>query len=271
MSLDITDILKEWPYDPSSNIRRIQGDDGAAKIQIRVQEGGFSGVLQMNLDGRPDGRKPYGCDFALEYYMDLLEEHLQEGKKEKTFKLSHTSCVELFREAYSIYGRYVFLLQIGEYEQVVEDTRRNISLFSFIKKYARKPEDRANLEKWRPYILRINATARAMLSLKDGKYNEALEIIEDARLDIESLPEMEAREFQLERDRSRVAFDDLEKLVKKNKPLSDEEKLENELDRLIQKEAYERAAIVRDQINQIRGINPHPAEELDKYEPPSQM
>ena len=33
---DIISILAEWEYDPDSNVRKIVGEDGIPKIQIRV-------------------------------------------------------------------------------------------------------------------------------------------------------------------------------------------------------------------------------------------
>ena len=54
------------------------GKGRVAKIQIRVDQGAFQGILQLNLDGRPDGRRPHGQDFALDYYRDELERYRRE-------------------------------------------------------------------------------------------------------------------------------------------------------------------------------------------------
>ncbi len=254
MSHDIDDILNEWEYDPEKNMRWIQGKDGAGKIQIRVREGGFSGVLQMNIEGRPDGTRPYGYDYVLEYYQEMMESQDKEAES-NTFEMDHESCVELFNEAYSIYGRYVFMLQIGEYEKVVRDTEHNLQICSFVKKYAARDSDKFNLEKWRPYVLRINATAKAMLCLRDKDYSKARGIIQEARNNVESLAEIPYEEFHMELKRSRKAFEDLKQMIEKMKPLSIEEKLEKELERLIKKEAYERAAVVRDQIRKMKATS----------------
>ena len=74
MNHDISQILDDWKYDPDSNVRRIRGDDGVAKIQVRVDQGAFQGILQLNLDGRPDGKRPHDRDFALDHYRDTLVE-----------------------------------------------------------------------------------------------------------------------------------------------------------------------------------------------------
>ena len=71
MSQDLTRILDEWTFDPQANVRRIAGDDGVEKIQVRVDQGAFQGILQLNLDGRPDGRKPHGRDFAQDHNLEF--------------------------------------------------------------------------------------------------------------------------------------------------------------------------------------------------------
>ena len=47
MSEDIGQILKSWEYDPQNSIRKVIDPDGGEKIQVRVDQGAFQGVLQM--------------------------------------------------------------------------------------------------------------------------------------------------------------------------------------------------------------------------------
>src|SRR6266567_990805 len=55
MSLDLNSILKDWPHENGSiKVRKVAGLDGREKLQLRVD----LGVLQMELTGRPDGRRP---------------------------------------------------------------------------------------------------------------------------------------------------------------------------------------------------------------------
>ncbi len=65
MSKDITNLLNEWMYQPDEvMVRIVHGDDGRSKIQLRVD----LGLLQMEMDGRPDGLRPEGYESWLEYY-----------------------------------------------------------------------------------------------------------------------------------------------------------------------------------------------------------
>ena len=51
-SHDLRRILAGWDYEPHQiTVRKIAGDDGAIKIQMRLP----LGVLQMEVSGRPDG------------------------------------------------------------------------------------------------------------------------------------------------------------------------------------------------------------------------
>ena len=142
MNHDISQILEDWKYDPESNVRRIRGEDGVAKIQVRVDQGAFQGILQLNLDGRPDGKRPHDRDFALDHYRATRDEHERRVGKVEGFQLDHPSCEELFEESAQVYGRYVFLLQVKDYERVIRDTERNMNCFEFLYQYAALEDDR---------------------------------------------------------------------------------------------------------------------------------
>jgi hypothetical protein len=68
---DITPVLKGWDYEPGTiNVRKINGVDGSAKLQMRVD----LGLLQMEMSGRPDGVRPHGCESLLDYFERELNE-----------------------------------------------------------------------------------------------------------------------------------------------------------------------------------------------------
>lgn len=248
---DIISILREWDYDPDSNVRKIVGTDGIPKIQIRVDQGAFQGILQLNLDGRPDGKRPHNADFVLDYYRASLQNHRDRHDGGESFELNRESCQELFDEGARVYGRYVFLLQLKEYDRVIRDTERNMELFRFVHRYAAHEDDRMNLQKWWPYILRINATARAMLKAGEHEYDESLRIIAEAREQIAALPEVDAEEFFSELERSNEALHELEREFREQRPLSEKETLEKELQRAIDSEEFEVAARLRDQLKDL--------------------
>lgn len=74
--MDLSALLDAWPFEPGKlNVRLITGMDGTEKLQIRLD----LGVLQMNLDGRPDGLKPAGYPSVLEYFEALHDSITQGG------------------------------------------------------------------------------------------------------------------------------------------------------------------------------------------------
>lgn len=249
MSHDISHILQNWEFDPGKTYRKIVGDDGREKIQVRVDNAAFQGILQMELDGRPDGKQPYGYDFAFDYYRLSLKRYERARGTTKGFSLDASACSELFDESLRIYNRYIFLLQLQDYNRVVRDTERNMELFRFVNCYAKRKKDRMDLEKWWPYILRINATARAMLAIQEKQdFENALRIVENTAEKIANLPEVDAEEFQVELERSKKALKEMVKAIRAHKPMTEIEKLQVELTQAVTEERYEDAARIRDEL-----------------------
>ena len=169
-----------------------------------------------------------------------------------SFELSPQECGELFHEGTLFYFRYVRLFQLKDWARTIRDTARNLRAFDFLHRYARREEDQQFLEKWRPYILRVNASATVMQAMEKGAYDEALKIARDAIRKIESLEELEDDTFKFERERSIMALRELESQIQKNRPLSELEQLEHQLRRAIDRQEFERAAQLRDRIRELR-------------------
>ena len=137
MKRDISDILQAWEFDPGANVRKIVGDDGIPKLQVRIDQGAFQGILQLNMDGRPDGKRPYGETFALDHFRRLQERREGRlGAPGMDFFLDREACDELFDESSRIYARYVFLLQLKDYDRVIRDTEHNMGIFRFVNAHA---------------------------------------------------------------------------------------------------------------------------------------
>jgi hypothetical protein len=198
----------------------------------------------MELEGRPDGVQPHGRPYALDHYLDAQA-------ATSDFKLNRDACKELFEESRCIYERYSFLLQIADFERVLRDTERNMQLFRFVHDYAEHPDDRENLQRWWPYVLRIHGTARAMIALRQENAARAIAIVCETRDRIDALTEVDAVEFRMELDRSHKALDDLEKELGTHLEPSPMERLEQELAAAVREEQYERAAELRDRLRAI--------------------
>ena len=246
-AFDLSRLFKTWPYDPDNDARIVKGEDDREILQVRTPVG----LEQYEMDGRPDGDRPHGMASALEYHQRRLEEARIAGK-ESEFELDEEDCAELFNEGTLYYFRYVRLFQLRDWARTIRDTARNLRAFDFIHNYAEREEDRQFLEKWRPYILRVNACAGAMLALDNREHHKALRITNDAIEKVEALPDLDDETFQFERERSLTALRELAAQIQKNRPRSETEQLEDQLRRAIQKQEFERAAKLRDRLRELK-------------------
>jgi len=246
-SVDISRILQNWPYDPENDARMVPAEDGRQILQVRTP----LGLEQFELDGRPDGAKPHGMESALEYYTLSLK-RAKETDPQADFGLDEPQCTELFNEGTLYYFRYVRLFQLKDWKRTIRDTARNLRAFDLIHQHARREEDREFLEKWRPYVIRVNASAAVMLELETPDYQRALRLAQEAIERIDALDEIDDETFKFERERSRVALRELVAQIKRNRPLSEMEQLESQLRRAIDRQEFERAAELRDRIRALK-------------------
>lgn len=250
-SVDLRKLLVGWPYDPDHDARIVRGDDGREILQVRTP----LGIEQYELDGRPDGARPHGMESAFEYFRQKLDRVKAAGKGSE-FQLNQHECAELFNEGTLYYFRYVRLFQVKDWVRTVRDTSRNLQVFDFVHEHAAREEDQQFLEKWRPYIYRVNASAAAMLELDRRAYDKALEIVNRGIELTKALEEMDDDTFQFERERSLTALRELAGQIQRNRPLSELEQLERQLRRAIERQEFERAAQLRDRIRALKKQQP---------------
>jgi hypothetical protein len=243
MAGDITDILVSWEFDPDNQVRVIQANDGREVLQIRQP----LGIEQYELDGRPDGKTYEGK----ECYLDVLKEKLQDYEAasgtDEGFQVSHEQFQQLQNEGIIYYYRYLVLFQIGDFERTARDTEHNLELCDLVDKYAENEDDKKEILQYRPYILRMFAIAKAMISLHQQLKAAAKEILESAIAEIENMPNIDTPAFQFERIRSLKYLRSTLKQVLEQK-VSPLEKLKTELEAAVEEENYELAAELRDKI-----------------------
>jgi hypothetical protein len=246
-SADIRKILDDWPYDPDQDARVVEGEGGRPVLQVRTP----MGLEQYELDGRPDGNRPHGGESELEYHLGRLE-RAKAGGREAEFELSSGDCSTLFHEGTLYYFRYIRLFQLKDWSRTLRDTGRNLRVFDLVHRYAGREQDRQFLEKWRPYILRIRGCAAAMLELEKPNHKAALSAARESIQAIELLDELDDETFKFERDRSLTALRELVEQIEQNRPLSELERLERQLRRAIDRQEFERAAQLRDNIRALK-------------------
>jgi hypothetical protein len=250
-SVDLRKLLVGWPYDPDQDARLVRGDDGREILQVRTP----LGIEQYELDGRPDGARPHGMESAFEFFRQKREKAEAAGKV-SAFELSQNECAELFNEGTLYYFRYVRLFQVKDWARTVRDTARNLQVFDFVHEHAAREEDKQFLEKWRPYIYRVNASAAAMLELDKQAFDKALAIVNRGIEQTEALEDLEDDTFQFERERSLTALKELASQIQRNRPLSELEQLERQMRRAVERQEFERAAQLRDRIRALKKQQP---------------
>src|SRR3989454_12702024 len=155
MNFDIGHLLDQWEYQPGQvSVRKFKGKDGVERIQLRVD----LGLLQMNTEGRPDGKRPFGHNSLFEHYQAKLYKYVgaHEGSDEG-FTLAAEDCAKLQLEAIQYHHRYICLLQLEDYPGVIRDAERNLAVFVFVAKNAEGGEVAWALKQFRPQLLMILA------------------------------------------------------------------------------------------------------------------
>ena len=242
MSLDLNDLLRDWPHEPGQiKVRRILGTDGKEKIQLRID----LGLIQMETTGRPDGERPHGCESLLTYHSALAQE--KETVHEK-YLLSPDDVSELQQEGIQYYHRYISLFQLNDFPGVIRDTQRNIDLFNFVHQHGGAEEYAHSLEQFRPYVIMMNTRARASIDLERGDFAGALRQIERGREKIVELFNIVENPEAVERSPEVAFLDEWMEEIRERQPLTKLEKMQREMEAAIANEAYERAAELRDAI-----------------------
>ena len=172
MAKDIGKILEGWDYDPDRvSVRIVTGDDGREKIQLRLD----LGLLQMEFDGRPDGKKIEGCASWLDYFQKRQREHDAEHPDGAPFLLESEDCAQLLREGVQYYHRYISFWHLERFELCARDTTRNLRLFAFVRDHARHTKDKLQFDQFRPYVTMMHARAVAtpLVELEEGLRRQA--------------------------------------------------------------------------------------------------
>lgn len=248
MSLDIGKTLDDWPYEAGQvTVRKIRGDDGREKIQLRLD----LGLLQMETTGRPDGQRPHGCDSLLSHYEQRLEEHKSAHGSDEGFKVDESACEELRSEAIMYYHRYLAEFVLEDFSAVERDTNRNLRLLDFLLAYAAEESDRNSFEQYRPYIIMMNTRARAQLALRDKRPRAALAI---AKLGIDRLKQFYKRFGQDDVGTSSGEIAVLRAFAKEiegHLPVDPLKRLKQDLIKAVREERYEEAARLRDKLRKL--------------------
>lgn len=239
-SRNISDILQDWDYDSQSiRARIVAGQDGEKDVlQMRVE----MGIIQMAVDGRPDGIRPEGFATYLDY---LLQEEISQGNE---WDLNDEQCMEVDREFMQFYQRRISWLSIKEYQQVVRDADHTLALMDFCKRHS--PDDGWTIvhEQYRPFVLFHRTQAAAYHQLNESTPQAAIECINDGLNTIRSIFESHDLEEHFDEDELVSQLRDIRESLRDEYSVG--KTLHEQLADAIASEQYERAAEIRDQLSQ---------------------
>lgn len=252
MSNDLTHILADWDHDPDRfSVRIVKGDDGRDKIQVRLD----LGILQMEVDGRPDGVHPEGQESWFDVFRQRQKDHDTAHPDGASFQLSSDECHLLIREGVQYYHRYLSFWHLERYELCARDTSRNLKLFAFVREFAAKDQDRLMFDQYRPYVLMMHTKAVATPLVELHEYEAALGVIDAGingiRKFLEDYDQLERADrcgelTHLEKWREQVAN---HKPALPPPPPDPLDQLKADLQQAIAEERFEEAARLRDELH----------------------
>jgi hypothetical protein len=252
MSNDMSKIIDDWGFDPDDvSVRIVPGDDGRDKVQLRVD----LGVLQMEMDGRPDGIRPEQCESWLEYYEQQQVTYDAEHPDSTPYMLKKEACARLWREGVQYYHRYLSFWHLELHDLCERDTSRNLRLFAFVCEHVSEEQHKMQFDQWRPYVLMMHTRAVATPLLEQGRSGAGLAAIEVGIGDIRDFLDQYGQSENAEQcvelmdlEHWHAEMLQLKKEVEANLPKSPVEILRDQLDTAISDEQFEEAAKLRDRI-----------------------
>ena len=245
MRRDIDEALQGWPTnsEPGDVVaREIAARDGRKVLQIRVE----LGIIQMEVEGRPDGVRPHGFPTFLEYLRNRASARSNKGTD---WRISPEQAVEVDREFSQYYHRRVAWLTLQRYDKALRDADHSLALMNFVQQFSGSPEYVESHERFRGLVLFHRTQAAAALALEDRKPDEAIDSVRDG---VERLADHQ-RDWTADTERDDTPNEtliaqlrELEHEIRKNFEVS--KTLREQLDEAVADEDYERAALIRDQI-----------------------
>lgn len=250
MDFDIGHLLEAWEYQPGQVVvRRFKAKDGKEKIQLRVD----LGLLQMNAEGRPDGKRPFGHTSLFEYHQSRLHKYVAaHGGSDAGFKLKAEDCAKLQLEVLQYHHRYICLLQLEDYPGVIRDAERNLAVFDFVEKHAESEEMAWSLRQFQPQLLMILCRARGSQALDVEDYELAIRLVEEGLEQIRAFYKEGGNAEGNEQSGEASSLMEWLEEIRSKRPLSTRERLEQALNDAVKSEDYEKAAKVRDQLRNLK-------------------
>ena len=229
------------------------GDDGKEKVQLRLD----LGLLQMEADGRPDGRRPYGHESYLAFHQNRLRAHIERAGSQEGFVLTAKECEELRREAMQFYHRYVAFSALNDFERLIRDTERNLELLDFLWDARAGGRAVGRASSSGPYLIMMNTRGKVLMSLEAKDYTAALLQIRTGIRLLEEFFRKHDHQDAIAECQEIIALRKWALEIDEKRPQTLMERLRKDLAEAVQNEDYERAARLRDELRLWEALDAH--------------
>lgn len=249
MRRDIDEALRGWAYEPGSGetqAREIRTRDGRLVLQVRIE----LGLLQMEVDRRPDGTRPHGFDTYLEYLLHRARRSPSGSEsRSSAWMMQAEHRVGIDSELEQFYRRRMAWLALQRYDRAIRDADHTLALMDFIARHGHDEQYVLNHERLRGVVLFHRAQAAAALALERRRPDEAIEAIQEGITVLQN----HIRHWQQERDEDEIPDPTLIEQLRQTeeeirKHFAVGKTLREQLDEAVAVEDYEKAARLRDQI-----------------------
>jgi hypothetical protein len=239
---DIDRLLNEWQYKPGEvSARLVKAADGRQVLQMRVE----MGVLQMEIDHRPDGQRPGGANTLFDYLSKMA---LHEGE---AFELTPEQCTAADREFLQFYHRRICWLALRDFPRAIRDADHSLRFMDFVR--AHSPDEQWTLshEQYRPFVMFHRTQAAALNALEADGPESAIDQINSGLDQFREVFREYAAEEQFEDDELVERLCDLRDHLRKHYQV--QPTLTERLAEAVLHEKYELAAKLRDELRD-RGL-----------------
>ena len=203
------------------------------------------GVLQMELEGRPDGARPHGFTSYFEY---LKQQSVLSRRSKQSFKLNEEQCIEADREFVQYYHRRICWLALRNYDRAVADADHNLHFMNFVKEHSPNDEYTLSHEQYRGFVIFHRTQAAAAWALEKNDPEAAIDAVHQGLSQIHEFFAEHGVEDRMDED---AMVQQLRKIQQQVRDLHQIESTTRELlEKAVESEDYETAALLRDRIRE---------------------
>jgi hypothetical protein len=244
VSEHIDPALRGWEYEPGVvQARLVRGSDGRQVIQLRID----LGLLQLEMQDRPDGARPHGC---ATYFEHLRRQARQADQHGESFVLSDEQCQEADREFVQFYHRRICWLALKRYDRALADADHTLAFMDFVRDHSPGESYTQAHEQYRGFVIFQRTQAAAALALEKDNPEGAIDAIRAGLEGLRTFFAAYEAEEQMEEDGMVQHLRRIESTLRQEHHI--EATLQEQLDEAIAKEEYEVAAKLRDALRRRR-------------------